>query len=193
MTGIVGELKVAAQTLWRKRLFTLAVVATPGTRHRRHHDGLQHRLRGAVQAEPGRLVGVFRFLPDLMGPSVASISDWYAVPYPLYQDWEERATIFESLGGYAPVGMTVTGRGNPERVTGMNATSGVFETLGIAPLLGAAGAARLVESQLFGVSAADPATLAIVTLLVTVATLAESYIPARRATRVAPVEALRCE
>ena len=71
-----------------------------------------------------------------MGPSIASISDWYAVPYPLYQDWKERATIFESLGAYAPLGLTVTGRGDPERVTGMNATSGVFETLGIAPLLG---------------------------------------------------------
>ena len=60
-------------------------------------------------------------------------------------------------------------------------------------MVGAAGAARLVESQLFGVSAADPATLAMVTLLVIAATLAASYIPARRATRVAPVEALRCE
>ena len=197
MTGIVGELKVAARTLWRKPLFTLAVVATLGlgigattTVFSIAYGVL---FRPLPYPEPGRLVGVFRFLPDLRGPSVASISDWYAVPYPLYQDWEERATIFESLGGYAPVWMTVTGRGNPERVTGMNATSGVFETLGIAPLLGAAGAARLVESQLFGVSAPDPATLAIVTLLVTVATLAASYIPARRATRVAPVEALRCE
>ena len=60
-------------------------------------------------------------------------------------------------------------------------------------MVGAAGAARLVESQLFGVSAADPATLAMVTLLVIAATLAASYIPARGATRVAPVEALRCE
>jgi putative ABC transport system permease protein len=71
-----------------------------------------------------------------MGSSVASIADWYAVPYPLYQDWDERATIFESLGAYAPLGITVTGRGDAERVSGINVTSGVFETLGVRPLLG---------------------------------------------------------
>ena len=140
MTGIVGELKVAVRMLLRNPLFTLAVVATLGvgigattTVFSIAYGVL---FRPLPYPEPGRLVGVFRFLPDLMGRSVASISDWYAVPYPLYQDWDERATIFERLGAYAPAGMTVTGRGDPERVTGVNATSGVFETLGIAPLLG---------------------------------------------------------
>ena len=92
MTGIVGELKVAARTLWRKPLFTLAVVATLGlgigattTVFSIAYGVL---FRPLPYPEPGRLVGVFRFLPDLRGPSVASISDWYAVPYPLYQDWK---------------------------------------------------------------------------------------------------------
>ena len=58
-------------------------------------------------------------------------------------------------------------------------------------LVGALGLARVLESMLYGVSAVDPLALGGVTLgLVTVA-LAASGIPARRAMRVEPVEALR--
>jgi putative ABC transport system permease protein len=54
-------------------------------------------------------------------------------------------------------------------------------------------ASRLLGHMLFGVSASDPATLAAVIIgLAAVATLA-GYIPARRATRVNPISALRCE
>jgi putative ABC transport system permease protein len=52
---------------------------------------------------------------------------------------------------------------------------------------------RLVESLLFAVSPTDPATLAGVALLVAVATMAASFVPAIRATKVDPVEALKQE
>jgi len=60
-------------------------------------------------------------------------------------------------------------------------------------LVGALAGARVLRSLLFGVSAADPLTIVVVTLFLAAVALTASYLPARRATRVAPTEALRYE
>ncbi len=57
----------------------------------------------------------------------------------------------------------------------------------------AAGAAGLVRSQLYGVSPADPVAFGGAALVLLAAALAASWLPARRAARVDPVEALRAE
>jgi putative ABC transport system permease protein len=51
--------------------------------------------------------------------------------------------------------------------------------------------ARLIASQLWGVSPYDPVTLCAVVAIVAVTGLAACYFPARRATRVDPMVALR--
>jgi predicted permease len=52
---------------------------------------------------------------------------------------------------------------------------------------------RFVESQLFGLKATDPSTLTAATLLLATVALAAGYIPALRATRIDPMDALRWE
>ena len=58
---------------------------------------------------------------------------------------------------------------------------------------GAIFAARALTSQLFGVSPLDPLTFASVGGLLLLVALTASYIPARRATKVDPLTALRQE
>jgi ABC-type antimicrobial peptide transport system permease subunit len=60
-------------------------------------------------------------------------------------------------------------------------------------LAGAMGATTLIRKMLFGVAAWDAATLAAVAALLGAAAMAASFLPARRAASVDPVEALRSE
>jgi len=60
-------------------------------------------------------------------------------------------------------------------------------------LMGAQGFGRLMRSLLFNVSPTDPATLATIALLLSAVALLACWLPARRATKVDPMEALRHE
>ncbi len=60
-------------------------------------------------------------------------------------------------------------------------------------LAGAWGVSQLLRSQLFGVAASDPLTYGLGAALLLVAAGAACLVPARRATRVNPIEALRTE
>jgi predicted permease len=68
--------------------------------------------------------------------------------------------------------------------------AGVGAILG---LLAAAGLTRLMSSLLFGVTALDPVTYAAVSALLVVAAVLASYLPARRAMAIDPVQALQAE
>jgi putative ABC transport system permease protein len=67
---------------------------------------------------------------------------------------------------------------------------------GIGAALGlgvAVGLTRLMKSLLFGITPLDPATYGLVAVLLLSSAVLASYLPARRATRVDPMEALRVE
>jgi putative ABC transport system permease protein len=114
--------------------------------------------------------------------------------------------VLVAIGVYSVIAYTVSrqtheigirmalgaGRGD---VFGMVLRMGVrLIALGVAAgLLASFGVTRLIASQLWGVSAYDPVTFVGVVLVVALAGLAACYLPARRATRVDPMVALRYE
>jgi predicted permease len=67
---------------------------------------------------------------------------------------------------------------------------GISVAIGLA---GAFAATRLLSSLLFGVGASDPGTFASIVALVSVVAFLAAWLPARRATRVNPITALRAE
>ncbi|HKV99928.1 MAG TPA: ABC transporter permease [Vicinamibacterales bacterium] len=116
------------------------------------------------------------------------------------------AVLLASIGLYATIAYSVSRR---TRELGarlaMGATRGDIMRLvlsqaarltaiGLAVGLGLAiGAAQLFGSLLVGVRPVDPATLIAVTLLLSVIAIVASYVPARRAARLDPLQALRYE
>src|SRR5262249_22725399 len=60
-------------------------------------------------------------------------------------------------------------------------------------LVVAAGVTRLMATFLYGITPLDPITYAAVALILGVAAVLASYLPARRAAAVDPIEALRAE
>ena len=116
------------------------------------------------------------------------------------------ALILASLGIYGVIACSVAERkkeigirialgARPSEVRSMVLAHGLKLTaIGLAlGLVGAAGATRLIEGFLFGVSANDPITYATTSAVFVAIALLASYLPARRAMRVDPMVALREE
>jgi putative ABC transport system permease protein len=93
------------------------------------------------------------------------------------------------------IGIRVALGADPRDVRGMVLRDALVLTLiGVAAgLAGALALSRVIASLLFQLSPTDPATLAAVAAGLTAVALLASYLPARRATRVDPLEALRAE
>jgi ABC-type antimicrobial peptide transport system permease subunit len=70
----------------------------------------------------------------------------------------------------------------------------MLASIGLAAgVAGALAAGRALTTMLFGVTATDPITFGVVSLALAAAAAVASYLPARRAARVDPMQALRAE
>ena len=116
------------------------------------------------------------------------------------------ALILASLGIYAVISYSVSQRTQEIGIRmALGATAGgvqksvLFQTLQLAAIGMAVGVfasiifAGAVRSLLFGVDATDPMTFAAMLLLLTIVAAMAGYLPARRASRIDPIIALRSE
>ena len=116
------------------------------------------------------------------------------------------ATLLASLGIYGVVSYSVAQRTNemgirvalgarPASITGLVLRQGLLPVAAglIAGVVGSAALGRILGSLLFGVSAWDPTTIGVVVALLSAVAVAATYFPARRATHVDPLMALRYE
>ena len=91
------------------------------------------------------------------------------------------------------IGIRVALGATPRNLLGAMMTRALFETLAgaAAGVLGAAALTRLLKSQLYQVTALDPAVFVVAPILLVLAAVAAAYLSARRALRVDPMTALR--
>jgi predicted permease len=132
----------------------------------------------AMQQFVMRLLGLFAALAGVL----AAIGIYGVISYLVIQRTQELGVRMALGARPGDVLKMVLGRGM--RLTLMGVVVG---------LAGALAFTRVLRSQLYGVSATDPVTLLGVSLLFAVIALLACWIPARRATRVDPLLAMRSE
>jgi predicted permease len=124
------------------------------------------------------LLGIFAALALLM----AVIGLYGVISYSVTQRTQEIG-IRMALGAQ-PSGVLSLVIGQGLQLAGIGAAIGLIASLIFS---------RLLRNQLFGVSSFDPLTFLLTALILMAAALLATYIPARRATRVDPMDALRHE
>ncbi len=116
------------------------------------------------------------------------------------------ALVLASVGIYGVMSFSVNERTREigvKMALGATASTVTLQVLrggtimvGVAVLLGTAGSfalSRLMSGMVFGVGTSDPVTLATVIVILASVALAACYLPARRASRIDPMQALRQE
>lgn len=124
------------------------------------------------------LIGSFAALALIL----ASIGIYGVISYSVAQRTREIGIRIALGASRTDILRTVLGRGTV--LTSLGVVIGVAASFALT---------RLMSSLLFGVSATDPVTFISVSALLVAVSLLASYIPARRAMKVDPIEALRYE
>jgi predicted permease len=133
MNRIGADLRYAVRRLLHNPGFAIVVVATLAL-----GIGVTTAIFSIVQAvllrplpyaDPDRLVTTFHFYPSLN-----NLEAGYAVP--TYRDLGERTHLFDTYAVMTGGDVTLTDRGQPERLKGVRATADYFRLFGVAPLVG---------------------------------------------------------
>ncbi len=77
--------------------------------------------------DPSRLVSIFETNSEFTRFSVA---------YPNYLDWRQNSRSFSAMGTYQNTDFNLTGKGEPEHLSGLYVSASLFPTLGTKPLMG---------------------------------------------------------
>jgi putative ABC transport system permease protein len=164
---------------------------------------LSHAVETAVhEAQPDLPIGHIESMEQILSTSLA----FQRFSMLLMSIFAGLALILAAVGIYGVMAYYVAQRtheigirmalgAHPANVLRMVIGQGMtLAAIGLAiGIVGALEATRLLASQLYGVKPADPVILAVVVALLALIALLACYIPARRASRVDPLVALRYE
>jgi putative ABC transport system permease protein len=209
IVGVVGDVKYSGLDAAAEPAFYLDYRQSPHTRRfvvlRAGSDpqALVSSIRAAVAAIDEDLpIGRFFTMDELLAASVAAPRFRTA----LVSVFAVVGLLLAAIGIYGVMAYAVAERTHELGLrVALGATSRdvmrlvLVEALALAAaglaigLLAAFAATRLITTLLFGVAPTDPATFASIAAVLLGTALVASYAPARRATRVDPMAALRCE
>jgi predicted permease len=207
--GVVGDTKhTALDSPQRSQVYVHHHLEPQGTmvialRARDDPEGYASVARAAVhELDPNQPTGRIRTMRSVVYDAVARqrFTMWLAGTF------AGLALVLSLVGLYAVVSYSVAERTQELGVRfALGATPGKLLTLvlfdglklvGVGVglgMLGALGVSRFLQTQLFGITAHDPRTFITVAVLLFCAAIAGCLVPARRATRIDPMTALRSE
>jgi putative ABC transport system permease protein len=166
------------------------------------HDLLPAVRRAVDGVDPKLALAQVRTLQDIFDGASAQM----AFTMTLLAIAASVALLLGMIGIYGVMSYIVTQRtgeigvrlalgAEPGTVAGMIVRQGGLATIAgiVAGLAGAVVGSRLIESLLYGISPRDPIVFAATTFVLLAVALAACWLPARRAARLSPLEALRTE
>ena len=131
--NLLSDLRYAARSFSRQRALTFLILVTLAL-----GIGANSAIFAVVNAvllrplpyrDPGRIVMVQEVIRNLSPAGMA------VTPSDL-DEFKRGSQSFESLAGYTPAPMDLTGVGTPERVRGLRVSPEIFSVLGVSPALG---------------------------------------------------------